>query len=74
MPSVDPAYQHFWDAYQTLSSQRIRNPKGPQPIQLSEIAAYLDFAGVSDPDDRRDTMDHVIMLDRMYLQSVYEAG
>lgn len=46
-------------AFDLLDSSRLVNQVGPQPLQVSEVLAYLELAGVEDVEDR------VLFLHRM---------
>lgn len=41
---------------------------GSNPISLSEIFAYFQIAGIDDIEERRDYIDFIKALDRVYLK------
>jgi hypothetical protein len=73
MPSVLPHANWVWLAFWRLSATRQTNDQGPQPILLSEIKAYCDLAGVTEPAFQDDLLYHVMVLDRMFLDHAAKA-
>ena len=72
MPQLYPLSKFFWTAFQTLSGRRQINEHGHQPIQVTEIVAYADLMGITDPDDREDLLYHIDALDRLYIADAYK--
>jgi len=48
------------------------NEVGPQPVQISEIDAYLRFIGVTNPEDKQKYLRFIGMLDHVELNYQYE--
>lgn len=48
------------------------NEVGPQPVQLSEIVAYLKLIGVNNPEDKQKCLRLIGMLDHVELEYQYE--
>ncbi len=69
MPELDYFALPFWLAFHALSKRRTWTDNGPQPIQFSEILAYLNLIGATDPDEREDTVLHVVEMDELFLKS-----
>lgn len=67
IPEVLPHARWVWEAFWKLSSRRLFNEQGPQPIPISEILAYCELTGVTEPVFRDDLLSVVVMLDGMYL-------
>lgn len=65
MPELDPHHQWVWQAFEVLSSRRIESESGPQPIQVSEIAAYVEYVGVADEADKEDLLFLIVKLDSL---------
>jgi len=40
--------RRYYDVFRSLSASRIWSQVGPNPIQISEIAAYLGMVGIED--------------------------
>jgi hypothetical protein len=55
------------DAYYSLTAARSSGFGGAEPIQISEIVAYLDLVGILDRDERAKYLRHVQRLDNAYL-------
>lgn len=68
-PEPLPHAQLFWRAFTALSDRRTYDQGAPQPLQLTEILAYLKMNGLDD--DREivtDTLHYVVALDRHYIE------
>jgi uncharacterized protein (DUF1015 family) len=72
MPQLHLLSKMFWNAFQSLSGRRYVNEHGQQPIQISEIVAYADLLGITDPDDREDLLYHIEAMDRLYIADAYK--
>lgn len=57
------SYEAFW----TLSSSRPIGIAGPGMIPFSEIAAYIRYRGITDPDIQDEIVENTRTLDREYL-------
>lgn len=60
-----------WKAFQALSARRLIMDSGPQPIQVSEIATYAAFHGITDATDMDDLFYYLSVLDREWLDFVH---
>jgi len=49
--------------FAALTRQRLVIDQREQPLQISEIAAYADYTGIHEEDDREDFMRIVLKLD-----------
>lgn len=71
MPRVLPHQHEQWLAWSDLSSRRQYDGwVGPQPIPVSEIAAWLDLRGLRDQTERELIADTIMELDRAYLSVI----
>lgn len=61
----------FWKAWEILDEGRQHLDRGPSPILLSEILAYVQLHGITDEADVEDMVVYIRMLDRQYLQHAY---
>ncbi len=57
----------IWEGFIILSSSRQIGMNGPQPILMSEISAYAQYAEISDLTDRDDFLHHVQKLDLVFM-------
>ena len=67
-PVLIPWLEPYWEAFLVLSQTRPVG-MGVGAIPLSEIVAYLDLHQVEDPEERRDTLRYVQILDRAFLDA-----
>lgn len=58
----------YWIAYQTLSDMRLVIGGAMQPIQLTEIEAYIRLTQSEDEDEQDDMFGIIRALDRVYLE------
>lgn len=63
--------QPYWDAYQELAGSRQYTQSGIADIPYSEKVKWLDENGVDDPDDRRDYIQMISVLDAAYIKQYY---
>lgn len=70
MPAILVEAEYFWSAYVSLTVKRIINERGPQPIQMSEILAYVTYMRIDDDAMREDLFYHVSALDATFLQLI----
>lgn len=71
-PVLKPHLAHLLEAFYELSSQRMIG-EVPQPIQISEILAYVDLLGVIEPEDRQQLLKAIRTLDAAYLEQIRES-
>ena len=57
----------IWEGFMVLTCARQTGYSSLQPIPISEVLAYCQYAGISDPDDREHFMHHVQKLDQYTL-------
>lgn len=62
-PALRADCVHLYDAFLLLSACRMVNQVGPQRIQVSEIKAYLDTTGETDPEKRERFVRLMVELD-----------
>lgn len=62
----------IWQAFLCLSEKRLVNEAGPQPIPVSEIAAYADYERVRGEIDREDLLYLITVMDRLWLEEAYK--
>lgn len=53
----------YYDGFCILGSRRIYSQVGPQPIAFTEILAYLNELGTTDPDERESFIEIMTFLD-----------
>ena len=63
MPDLPAELAPTWEAYRVLSPGRASGGA----IPLSEVAAYLDIAGIVEPEARRRLMCRVRAMDREHV-------
>jgi hypothetical protein len=77
-PELHPLHYWIWEGFGALARQRLHgHEQFPQPIQISEIAAYADYVGIVDEIDREDFMRCVCAMDEItltYAQKEVERG
>lgn len=72
MPIICEEGEVAWAAFHDLSNRRTSNGFGPNPIQTSEIVAWLDLQGIDDADDRRMNYHLIGVLDSEWIRYVIE--
>lgn len=63
-----PHAVEFWIAFQILSEKRLWSETGPNPIQLSEIFAYVEYIEISSDDKREELLYIVSAMDRNFIE------
>jgi hypothetical protein len=58
----------YLEAFRYLSACRIWTEVGPQPVQVSEVKAYLDIIGITDPYTKKKYLTLVRELDGTQMQ------
>jgi hypothetical protein len=48
-PALRSENRRYYDAYRSLSAGRTWSQVGPNPIQVSEVQAYVHLCGMEDP-------------------------
>lgn len=66
-PTIFSDLVWIWEGFLVLTSSRQTGYASPQPIALSEILAYCEFASISDREDRDHFLHHVQLLDNYTL-------
>lgn len=51
-PALNAEDRRYHDAYRALSASRLWSQIGPNPIQVSEVAAYLSLLGIEDTETK----------------------
>ncbi len=69
-PSLKDRDRRYYDAFRSLSSARTWSQVGPNPLQISEIAAYLGLLGLEDPDTRMKYVRLLQGLDLVEMKSI----
>lgn len=67
IPEVLPLNRWLLQGYEILSTRRLMIDGRPQPIPISEIAAYADYTAITDEADRDDFLKCVCQLDGIAL-------
>lgn len=65
VPEIGPEWEQAWDGFQVLSRARGGNGFGPNPIAVSEVAAYAGLVGYWDPEE---LLRVVQEMDREYME------
>lgn len=66
-PSIFRDVEWVWEGFTTLSGSRQMGYAGPQTIPISEMLSYLDYRGISDPDEREEFLYLAQSLDRRFV-------
>lgn len=66
-PKLVPHDYRYLDAFNVLSKARQRGMDGPQPIQVAEIVAFFNLAGVESQRDKARYTRVIQQLDGVYL-------
>ena len=66
-PVIFRDIEWVWEGFSILSGSRQMSQVGPQSLVLSEILAYLDYGGITDPDEREEFIFLVQSLDRRFM-------
>lgn len=68
-PEPLPHAQIFWQGFTALSDRRLYDQGSPQPLQMTEILAYLQMHRLDDDADLvTDMLQYVVALDRHYVE------
>lgn len=51
-PALKAEDRRYYDAYRALSASRLWSQIGPNPVQVSEVVAYLSLLGIEDTDTK----------------------
>ena len=51
-PALKDEDRRYYDAFRALSASRTWSQIGPNPVQVSEVQAYLWMLGVEDPETK----------------------
>lgn len=68
--ALDDRDRIYYDAFRSLSAARTWNQAGPNPIQVSEISAYVGMLGIEDPGTKMKYMRILQGLDIVELKSI----
>jgi hypothetical protein len=60
----------YLDAFRYLGSSRLWSEAGPQPIQVSEVEAYLNIAGIEVPYMKLKYLFLIQQLDRVEMKHI----
>ena len=60
----------YFDAFRYLGASRLWSEVGPQPVQVSEVKAYVDMIGLDDVDTKLKFLKFVQLMDRVELASI----
>lgn len=67
-PTLNERNVGHWLAYRDLNNSRTYGMSMANPIQISEIKAWLELTGEDDADTRALTLRHVKTLDAMFFE------
>lgn len=62
--------ERYYGVFRSLSASRIWTQIGPNPIQVSEVRAYMDMAGIEDSATRMKYLRLVQGMDIVELKSI----
>jgi hypothetical protein len=71
-PGLDFVQRWYFNAYFELRNSGLVGFNGPQPLQVSEINAYMDMKGIDGTGKRSRFLEYMQSLDRVYLDDQYE--
>jgi hypothetical protein len=74
IPALLPASHMYWEGFNALSAQRNVSQSGPQPITFAEMDAYMRIVGIDDAGLKEDFVDHILRLDRRYIEAMRKAA
>ena len=60
----------YFDAFRYLGASRMWSEVGPHAIQVSEVAAYVGMAGITDPYTKLKYLRLVQAMDRVELEHI----
>lgn len=66
-PELFPYNFDIWDAFCFLSEGRTHGMNAMNPIQLTEMVAYMDFKGISGHDNRAEFVEYIRAADRAFV-------
>jgi hypothetical protein len=66
-PTVFRDVEWVWEGFAFLSGSRIMGYASPQPLAVQDMLAYLDYRGITDPDERDEFLFLVQSLDRQFV-------
>lgn len=66
-PSVFRDVEWVWEGFAFLSGSRPMGYASPQPLAVADMLAYLDYRGITDPDEREEFLFLVQSLDRRFI-------
>ncbi len=61
----------YLDAFRLLSASRLWSEVGPQPIQLSEIKAYMQLVGIKDKSTKLKYVRLIRSMDSVTLKHIH---
>lgn len=66
-PDLYPDLEWIWEGYTVLASSRQMGMSGPQPISLTEMLSFLDFACIEDREERAEFVHLCQHVDRIFM-------
>lgn len=69
-PALRSEYRRYYDAFRSLSASRIWSQIGPNPLQISEIRAYLEMVGIEDPETKMMYMRLIQGMDQVEVKHI----
>lgn len=71
-PKLNQFQQVYFDAYNEISGSRQYHSAGAAEIPYSEKILWLDENGIFDPDERRDYLQMISVLDGVFLEEQFK--
>lgn len=72
-PALRSEHRRYYDVFRSLSASRTWNQSGPNPIQVSEVKAYMEMQGIEDPDTRMKYLRLTQGMDAVEIKSIRAA-
>ncbi len=69
-PELLPEANWLWEAFMTLTNQRMFGHTGPQPLAIADMYAYARAHEYSPP-DMRWMIEVIGKMDRVYIEEMY---
>jgi hypothetical protein len=70
-PAMKPEGLEIYQTFNNISNTRHYSSAGMQPLQVSELASYLETIGLSGQ-EKRDVLEMMLSIDRGYMRSYFK--
>lgn len=71
-PSLSPEADDIYGAFSVLSKRRKYNQAGLQPLEVSEVTAYLTELGFSGEESREEALHLILGLDDIFMADYFK--